>query len=183
MTKSAEGRIINSDGPSVQQSSNDYKIGGQGLNVRSERVVTPDDEVTVCKTTSDGTYSISGDRSVVITGGGKGKEGDVDIMISGVNGDISITCMNNGIVRIKAAKIELSSDNDIDIKAKQNVNISAGTAIMMEGNKINAEGLSGNIIESVGKSLYQQITKGLNIANKRKEKVNSLLSVDVDGSV
>ena len=104
-------------------------------------------------------------------------------MINGVNGDISITCVNNGIVRIKAAKIELSSDNDIDIKAKQNVNISAGTAIMMEGNKINAEGLSGNIIESVGKSLYQKITKGLNIANKRKEKVNSLLSVDVDVSV
>lgn len=176
MTKSAEGRIINSDGPSVQQSSNDYKIGGQGLNVRSERVVTPDDEVTVCKTTSDGTYSISGDRSVVITGGGKGKEGDVDIMINGVNGDISITCMNNGIVRIKAAKIELSSDNDIDIKAKQNVNISAGTAIMMEGNKIDAKGLSGNMIEKLGKSLYQRITNGTQIASKREGIVDKFLS-------
>jgi|TARA_B100001540_G_scaffold103213_1_gene93119 hypothetical protein len=175
MPNSAEGRLIESDGPSVQRTSNDNTVGGQGSNIRSERILTQDDNIVVVKTTEDGTHTILSDRTIQIAAGGKGKEGDIDVTISSKNGDLALTCQNNGIVRIKGASIMLESDEDITISSGRNLNLKGKEAVNLDGVSIDMKGLKGNLVEKIGSSFFQQVTGPLQIMSKRSDVVKGLL--------
>ena len=65
--------------------------------------------------------------------GNKGNQGGVDVCITGMQGSVVITAMENGDVSKKGADIKLQAKNDIDIVAeKGNVNIYAGNKIDMK---------------------------------------------------
>lgn len=175
MSKSAEGKLIESDGPSVQRSSNDNIIGGQGSNVRCERIITEDNNVVVVKTTEDGCHSILSDGTLQIASGGKSKSGDIDVIIATKNGDLALTCQNNGIVRIKGSSIMIQADEDITLSAERNLNLKAKEAINIDSVEVNLRGIKGNLVEAVKMSFFQQVTGPLQIMSKREGIVKGLL--------
>jgi hypothetical protein len=45
----------------------------------------------------------------------------------------------------------IEADEDVDIKAGRSINLSSGSGrILLKGNKVDASGLTGNVIEAVG---------------------------------
>jgi hypothetical protein len=53
-------------------------------------------------------------------------------------------------VRIKGKSIMLDADEDVDIKAGRNITLSgANGRVLLKGNQVDADGLTGNVIEAV----------------------------------
>ena len=153
-----ESRDIFSLGPKFRIDVNNPQMGGDGTDVYMMYGITDNKDVSVTGLTEGGTYKIYNDKSVELVGGVKGTEGGVDIVIAGMNGDITITAMKNGSVRIKGANIMIHADEDVDIKAGRNITMSAGSGrILQNANKIDAVALAGNIIESTTGSFIQRV--------------------------
>ena len=87
-------------------------------------------------------------------------EGGVDIVIAGMKGDVLITAMRDGQVKIKGANIVLQADEDIDLIAGRNININGKTKVLLKGNKVHADGLMGNLVESTSGSFVMRIFEG-----------------------
>lgn len=156
-----EARDICSFGPKFRLDINNPQMGGDGTDVYMLYGVTDNKDVCIAGLTEGGTYKIYNDRSVELIGGIKGTEGGVDIIISGMNGDVTITAMKNGAVRIKGANIMIHADEDVDIKAGRNITMSSGSGrILQKGNKIDAVALAGNVIESTTGSFVSRVFDG-----------------------
>ena len=106
-------------------------------------------------------YSLLNDRSIEICAGGKNSPGEIDIQIAAKNGDITLTCMENGNIRIKGANIMIQADDDIDLLAGRNISLKAknGT-IKLDGQVCDVDGLAGNLVESTIGSFVQRVTEG-----------------------
>lgn len=153
-----EARDIFSLGPKFRIDLNNPQMGCNGTDVYSFYSITDNKDVSVTGLTEGGTYKIYNDKSVELIGGVKGVEGGVDIVIAGMNGDITITAMKNGSVRIKGANIMIHADEDVDIKAGRNITMSSGSGrILQKANKIDAIALAGNVIESTTGSFVSRI--------------------------
>jgi hypothetical protein len=116
--------------------------------------------------TEGGIYRIYNDRCIEITGGIKNQESPgVDIIISGKNGDICITAERNGKVRIKGKNIMIQADEDVDIKAGRNINLTSGSGrILLKANKADVSGLTGNLVpKSFGASVFSGSFVGADI--------------------
>jgi hypothetical protein len=107
-------------------------------------------DVNLTGLTDSGSYRIWNDRSIEIIAGNKSSEDGVDIVIAGMGGDITITAMRNGNIRIKGKNITIEADEDVDIKAGRNITTKSGSGrILLDGNVVDAKGLTGNLIEKV----------------------------------
>ncbi len=107
-------------------------------------------DVSLTGLTDTGSYRVYNDRCTEIIAGNKSSEDGVDVVICGMNGDITITAMRNGSVRIKGKNITIEADEDVDIKAGRNITAKSGSGrILLDGNVVDAKGLSGNLIEKV----------------------------------
>lgn len=150
-----EARDIFSLGPKFRIDMNNPQMGGNGSNVYSMYAITDNKDVSLCGLTEGGTYRIYNDRSVELIAGSKNTSKGIDIVIAGMNGDITITAMKNGAVRIKGKNVMIQADEDIDLKAGRNITFSSGSGrILMKGNKIDADALTGNIMEGVLKGTF-----------------------------
>lgn len=155
-----ESRDIFSLGPKYRIDVNNPQMGGNGSEVYMMYSVTDNNDVCLTGLTEGGTYRIYNDQSVEIVGGVKGPDSGVDIVIAGMNGDITITAMKNGSVRIKGANIMIHADEDIDLKAGRNITMNAGSGrILQKANKIDSVALAGNLIESTSGSFIQRVFK------------------------
>ena len=106
-------------------------------------------------------YSLHSDRSIELIAGAKNSAGEIDIAIAGVKGDITLTCMENGKIRIKGANIMLESDEDIDFVAKRNITLKGSNgAVTLDGQSVNVNGLTGNLVEQTVGSLVQRVFNG-----------------------
>ena len=94
-----------------------------------------------------GSYKILNDKGIEIAAGNKGSDGNIDICITGMGGDICITAMSNGAIKIKAHTVMIEAGEDLDLKAGRNINLNAGTGrISLKADKIDQIGMNGNAI-------------------------------------
>ena len=138
---------------------NNPQMNGDGPAVYQYYGFTDNKDVNLCLYSESGTFSILNDRSIEICAGGKNSPGEVDIQVSAKNGDITITCMENGNIRIKGANIMIQADDDIDLLAGRNISLKAknGT-IKLDGQVCDVDGLAGNLVESTVGSFVQRVT-------------------------
>ena len=107
---------------------------------------------------SGGLMSIYNDHSLQIVGGEKNEQGRPDVVIIGKNGNVEITA--DGMVRVYATNIMLEAEQDIHIKAGRNISMKSGSGrIMIDGQKCDVKGTSGNLISLLGKDFTKQIFK------------------------
>ena len=137
---------------------NNPQMGADGSSVYIITAVTDNKEQHLCQLSESGKFRLHNDGPVEVKAGlNKKGKGSVDIILSTTEGDVCINANQNGRIRISGSNIELTSDVDIDLKANRNINLNAGARILLDGNKVDAKGLLGNIIEKTSGSFIQQV--------------------------
>ena len=66
----------------------------------------------------------------------------------------------DGQVKIKGANIAIQADEDIDLIAGRNINVNGKAKVLLKGNKVQADGLIGNLVESTSGSFLMRIFEG-----------------------
>jgi hypothetical protein len=69
--------------------------------------------------------------------------------------------MRDGQVKIKGANIVLQADEDIDLIAGRNINVNGKAKVMLKGNKLQADGLMGNLVEETSGSFIMRVFNGV----------------------
>ena len=150
-----ERRDICSFGPKFRIDTNNTQMGGNGTNVYAMYGVTDNKDVSFTGLTECGTYRIWNDRTIEFIAGNKDSSDGVDIVIAGMSGDITITAMRNGAVKIKGKNIVIEADEDIDLKAGRNININGKSRVLLKGNTCETSGLLGNLVpETFGAAAF-----------------------------
>lgn len=145
-----EARQIFSLGPNFRiDVNNSADIGNEGMNVYAQYAHNKDNDVNLQAFTETGSFKLYNDRNIEIIAGTKKTSGNVDIVIAGMNGDVTITAMGNGAIRIKGKNIMIEAVEDLDLKAGRNITASSGSGrILLKGNKIDEVAQTGNAIEN-----------------------------------
>jgi len=138
---------------------NNPQMNGDGPAVYQWYGFTDNKDVNLSLYSESGMYSVLNDRSIEICAGGKNSPGEIDIQIAAKNGDITLTCMENGNIRIKGANIMIQADDDIDLLAGRNISLKAKNgAVKLDGQSVDVNGLAGNLVESTVGSFVQRVT-------------------------
>ena len=145
--KNYEARQFETWGPNVRWDVHPPDGGMDGHSIYQLYAFNQDNDVHLETFNETGTWRILNDRGIEIAGGAKGSDGNVDICITGTGGgDIWITAMKNGTVKIKGKNIMIEALEDVDLKGGRNVNITSGSGrILLKGNKIDRDTFSGNL--------------------------------------
>ena len=94
--------------------------------------------------TEDGQYNLLNDDCITITGGVT-KNGGACVNIVGKNGDVTITAMRNGDVKIKGKNIIVDADDSLELSSKKNVKITGKNSIFLDTPTLNTNALTGNL--------------------------------------
>lgn len=151
MAENWERRDILSLGPKFRLDTNNPQIGTNGTNVYHMYAVTDENEVCLQGLTEGGTYRVFNDRAIEFIGGNKDSSEGVDIVIAGMSGDVTITAMRNGAVKIKGKNIVIEADVDVDIKAGRNINLDSKQRVLLKSSRCDAKGLLGNLVPDKAK--------------------------------
>ena len=104
----------------------------------------------------NGLFDIFADQCITIDGGAKVEGGGVCVNIIGSKGDIAITAMENGDVRISGRNIILDADENIEMTAGGKVEIDSGELLATEQNttriRATKTSISGDNINIGGKT-------------------------------
>ena len=175
MSESQERRIVVNRGPNYREEINNPQPGGYGPEVHKAMSITDNGEVFVHSLSQDGTVRIVVDKTMEITTGEDNEPGQIDIQITANNGDVSITC-EGGMVRLKGRDIVLDAKRDLTLKAGRNLNLRGKAKVDIDGNKIQATGKAGNIIQALGETFTQNIVKKTKIADMVMDVGKSIIS-------
>lgn len=142
---------IDTANPQMGLSGTDvYKIYG---------VTDTGDNQSSISLSSGGLFSIYNDQTIQISGGAKNPEGREDVVIIGNNGNVSISA--NGMVRLYATNIMIEAEEDIHFKAGRNITMKSGAGrIMIDGQRVDIKGTSGNIPSLLGLDFTSKIFSG-----------------------
>lgn len=173
-----EARDILSLGPKFRIDTNNPQVGDDGADIYNLYAVNSSKDVSLLGLSEGGTQRMYSDRNIEIIAGAKNKETGVDIIITGKNGDVVVTAERTGKVKIKGLNIMIEADEDVDIKAGRNINLKSGSGrVLLRGNKVDALGLTGNLIEdSFGVSSFFGSFVGADILGSVFSAGTSLLS-------
>lgn len=162
-----EARDIMSFGPKFRIETNSNLVGSDGKSVYQFYGYNDNNDVNVMSFSETGTFKILNDKRIEIIAGNTSGDRGVDIVIAGMNGDITITAMSNGNVRIKGKNIMIEAIEDLDLKAGRNINATSGSGrILMKGNKIDQVALTGNaVLENFGKRAFAGSPVGAEFIN------------------
>lgn len=142
-----EARDYISIGPNFVITTNDPRPNANSSAVFHKYAYTKENNQHNEILNESGSYHILNDKGIEITAGKKGSNGNVDICITGQGGDITITAMSNGTVKIKAHNIMIEANEDLDLKAGRNINLNAGSGrIKLEADKIDEIAVNGNAV-------------------------------------
>ena len=110
----------------------------------------------------NGLFDIFADQCITIDGGAKVEGGGVCVNIIGSKGDVAITAMENGDVRISGRNIILDADENIEMTAGGKVEIDSAELLATKQNttRINAKktNISGGKIDIGGSTGVTLIT-------------------------
>tara|TARA_Y100000052_G_C2947857_1_gene85115 strand:+ start:569 stop:1096 length:528 start_codon:yes stop_codon:yes gene_type:complete len=81
-----------------------------------------------------GLYHIYNDQCIEIVGGQKVDGGGVCVNIIGSNGDVTITALSSGDVRVTGRNIILDADKNVEIKAGGDFRVNASNSVNMSSN-------------------------------------------------
>lgn len=153
-------RQLTSYNPNFRIDTANPQMGLTGTDVYKIYGVTDNgDNQSSISLSSGGLMSIYNDHSLQIVGGEKNDQGRDDIVILGKNGNVSISA--DGIVRIYATNIMIEAEQDIHFKAGRNINMKSGSGrIMIDGQKVDVKGTSGNLIALLKKDFTSKVFKG-----------------------
>ena len=125
-----QDRQYDSYGPHFRIESGNPEMSETGSTVYSIMGQGTDNTTSTITMTKSGMMSIYNDQSMEIVGGSKMVNG-CNVNIVGKNGDITITAMSNGSVKITAKNIIITADEDVDINAGRNINLTAKREIKL----------------------------------------------------
>ena len=81
--------------------------------------------------TEAGLYHMYNDQCIEIMGGNRVDAGGVCVNIVGANGDVTITAMSSGDVKITGANIILDADKNIELNAGGDFRVTANNTVNM----------------------------------------------------
>ena len=145
-----EARDIDSRGSKFRIDVNNPQVGEDGANAYIMYGVTENKDRQFSALSESGTYRLHNEKSMEIVAGSKNSKSDQTIKLTSASGDITITVLENGQVKIRASSIVLQADDDINLSAGRNVTIKAGQRILLKALKADASALVGNLVHSVG---------------------------------
>tara|TARA_Y100000992_G_scaffold302714_1_gene278758 strand:+ start:4265 stop:4846 length:582 start_codon:yes stop_codon:yes gene_type:complete len=182
-----EQRVVDSRGPKFRLDVNNPQMGADGANVYLMYAVTDNKETQFSALSESGTYRLHNERTIEIVSGSKNDPSDVGVKISSVKGDITITVVKNGSVRISGDSVTIQAKQDIDLKAGRNITLNAGMGILLRGVKVQARGLIGNLVGKTAGTWLSRIMRPTRVgedylANPPKnDKFLKKGVIDVDG--
>lgn len=141
--KNYRRRVIDSRGAHFRIDSGNPQIGLSDAEVVKIYAQNDEGDVFLISHTQGGLSRIAADRTLEVRAGDKNQPNIADIRISVANGDIVINA-DRGSVRVKAKNVMVEAEQDLDLNAGRNVNITAGARILIKANTINMEGKRGN---------------------------------------
>jgi lipopolysaccharide assembly outer membrane protein LptD (OstA) len=131
-------------------------MGASGTDVYKLYAATQDTQSSISLSNS-GRFSIKNDYSIEIISGYKSDGKNEDIVIAGLSGNVNIVS-THGTVRIKAANIILSADEDIMFKAGRNITLKSGSGrTLIQGNKVDVKGSTGTLIQALGEDFTTKV--------------------------
>ena len=139
-----QDRQYDSYGPHFRIESGNPEMSETGSTVYSIMGQGTDNTTSTITMTKSGLMSVYNDQSIEIVGGSKMTNG-CNINLIGKNGDITITAMSNGSVKITAKNITIQADEDVDITAGMNINLNACKEIKLRSAIANCDALVGNL--------------------------------------
>jgi len=145
-----EARDIDSRGSKFRIDVNNPQEGTDGPNAYIMYGVTENRDRQFSALSESGTYRLHNEKSMEIVAGSKNSKSDQTIKLESASGDITITVLENGQVKIRGTSISLQADEDINLSAGRNVTIKAGQRILLSAIKADASALLGNLVHSVG---------------------------------
>ena len=132
-------------GPHFRIETANPNLGLNGSIVYDLFAQTANGDKSVVGMSNGGMYHINNDQCIEIIGGQEDESGGVNINIASKTGDVWITALENGEVKIRAKKIVIDADEDIDLTANNNITISAGNRISLKSNVADCDALRGNL--------------------------------------
>ena len=135
-------------------------MGADGANTWLQYAVTDNKDKQFCALSESGVFRVHNERMIEVVAGSKNSPSDTSVKISSVEGDITITVMGNGQVKISGGNVVIQADEDINLKAGRNITLNAASRILLKGLKVDASGLLGNLIEKTVGGFLQRAFKG-----------------------
>ena len=181
MTTAAENqnwqkRQYDSFGPHFRIETANPELGGCGNVAYNLYGYADSGDTSNLGLMGNGQFNIFADQCITIDGGAKVDGGGVCVNIIGSRGDIAITAMDNGDVRIKGRNIIIDADENIEMLAGGKVSIDSAEieAVNQNTTRINAKRtfVSGKSIDIGGSTGVVLKT------NKGTIKVNKFISAD-----
>jgi len=156
--QNVELRSFDSFGPNYSFSISDPMMNGDGTAVFGYHGHTDSKDINLQLFSQSGIYHQHTDKTIEMISGAKNVPGDVSIVIATLNGDITLTAMKNGIIKIKGQNIMLQADEDIDLKAGRNINIiSKNGRTYIDSQAVDVNGFKGNLVEATVGSFAQRV--------------------------
>jgi len=153
-------RQLISFNPNFRIDTANPQMGLSGTDVYKIYGVTDNgDNQSSISLSSGGLFSVYNDHTIQISGGSKNEEGREDVVIIGNNGNVSISA--NGMIRLYATNIMVEAEEDIHFKAGRNVIMKSGAGrILIDGEKVDIKGTSGNMPSLLGIDFTKRIFEG-----------------------
>ena len=148
--KNWERRLLWSQGDKFRIDVNNPNVGGNGPSVYTMYGVSDENDVSLIGMTQGGTLRLWNDRCIEVIAGANQESDGVDIVLSSLSGDITITANRNGAVKIKGKNIVLDADEDITLKSGRNIVLDSKQRVLLKGTRCDAKGLYGSLIPDGG---------------------------------
>ena len=129
MSNNWEKRQYIALGPQVRIESCNPTVGDNGSVVYDIYGVSDKGDVCLAGMTEGGNYRIYGDKCIELIGGGISGRGGVDVMITGKQGSVCITAMENGDVRVNGNNLVFNAKENITFKCGGNFEVDASKKI------------------------------------------------------
>ena len=126
-----EGRQYDSFGPHFRIDSGNPQLGYNGAVVYDLLGSGADGNTSTVGMTKGGLYHMYNDQCIEIIGGNKVDGGGVCVNITGANGDVAITAMSSGDVRVTGQNIILDADKNVEINAGGDFRVIANNTVNM----------------------------------------------------
>ena len=126
-----EGRQYDSFGPHFRIDSGNPQLGYNGAVVYDLLGSGADGNTSTVGMTQGGLYHMYNDQYIEIIGGNKVDGGGVCVNITGANGDVAITAMSSGDVRVTGQNIILDADKNVEINAGGDFRVIANNTVNM----------------------------------------------------
>jgi len=123
-------RQYDSFGPHFRIDTGNPQMGYNGTVVYDLLGSGKDGNTSAVGMTEGGLYHIYNDQCIEVIGGNKVSGGGVCVNIVGANGDVTITAMSNGDVKVTGQNIILDADKNIEVNAGGKFKVTADSINM-----------------------------------------------------